>query len=353
MMDVPVDPRLVVVTHDPVNVETRLDLHEGTTTPNDLFFMRNRFRIPKVDAESWHLSVSGLVESERIISYAELRTMPKVSLLVTTECAGNGRSGMRPPPVGEPWGHGAVSTAVWTGVPLSTILDGAGVESRAREVVFEGQDRGPTGEEGKIVPFARSLPLSKAMHPDTLLAYEMNHEALPVAHGFPVRLIVPDWYGMASVKWLSSIRVIGDGFRGFFQLERYVLMGEHFPSAIQLTAASVRSVIAYPVPHQRLEATDHVIRGFAWSGCAPVQNVEVSVDGGDTWRRAVFTSRAEVHAWRAWEYEWKPADTGPAQLQSRGRDADGNVQPVEATWNSFGYACNAIMTVPVVIEAAN
>ena len=346
------DPRLVVVTTDPLNAETRLDLHGGIVTPNRLFFMRNRFRIPEVDSDTWRLTLSGEVAKEMSLSYLDLMAMPSTSLLVTTECAGNGRKSMQPAPEGEPWQHGAVSTAEWTGVPLHALLDKAGVRPSAGEVVFEGRDRGPVGEAGEEVPFARSLPIDKAMHRDTLLAYRMNGEPLPVAHGFPVRLVVPDWYGMASVKWLSEIRVAAESFRGFFQVERYVMIGDSFDPPVQLTDAAVRSVIVSPGRHQRLQTGSHVIRGFAWSGNGLLQ-VEVSADGGDTWRQAEWTSPRQAHAWRSWQCTWELRACGSTELQSRATDTQGTVQPRESTWNQFGYACNAIQAVPVIVDEAS
>ena len=208
----------------------------------------------------------------------------------------------------------------------------------------------PVGEGADVVPFARSLPIDKAMHPDTMLAFAMNGETLPTSHGFPVRLVVPDWYGMASVKWLSDIRVVAESFSGFFQVKRYVMLGNGFDPPVQLTNAAVRSVIVYPSPHQRLESRAHVIRGFAWSGNGQLRRVEVSVDGGETWQHAVRTSPQEAHAWSSWQYIWKPDAHGAVELRSRARDAKGNMQPWHSTWNKLGYACNAIQTVPVVIE---
>jgi DMSO/TMAO reductase YedYZ molybdopterin-dependent catalytic subunit len=343
-----IDPRLKVVTENPANAEAPLDLQRGIITPNDLFFMRNRFSFPEIDAAAWRLTVSGPVGQPLSLSYDDLLAMPSRSFPATLECAGNGRSGMEPMPEGEPWEYGAVSTAEWTGVPLHLVLETAGLSEGVTAIVAEGQDGGFVSEARGEERFARSLPLDKALHPDTLLAYTMNGEPLPVAHGFPVRLLVPGWYGMASVKWVTTLRAINDAFDGFFQVERYVMRepGSDGPPP-PVTQMGVRSIITTPRPGAAAHVGTHLVRGYAWSGAAPVTEIEVSTDGGNTWQPAQWTSGEARYAWRSWEFRWSAETPGQVLLQSRARDAAGNQQPSSAPWNDLGYCNNGIQVVQV------
>jgi DMSO/TMAO reductase YedYZ molybdopterin-dependent catalytic subunit len=258
---------------------------------------------------------------------------------------------MRPQAEGEPWGYGAASTAEWTGVSLRTVLQQAGLAPAAREIVVEGADRGYVAAEDGVIPFARSLPLDRAMHSDTLLAYSMNGEVLPPEHGFPVRLVVPGWYGMAAVKWVARIEAIAHSFRGFYQVERYTMahpeQGE--TESTPLTKIAMRSLITMPEDGDTLLRGRHTLRGLAWSGFAPVSQVEVSVDGGVTWSPATWTSDPARYAWRSWEYGWRAQRPCEASLQCRATDEAGNMQPIEPLWNRLGYANNAIQTVHVSI----
>lgn len=342
------DHRLIVITEDPVNAETPLALHRGTITPNHLFFLRNRFSWPEVEPATWTLTISGAVERPTSLTYDDLLSMSSRSLPVTLECAGNGRSAMSPPAEGEPWQFGAVSTAEWTGVPLHLVLEQAGVRDTVTELVFEGLDRGAVDSERDDVPFARSLPLQTALHPDTLLAYAMNGDVLPTAHGFPVRLLVPGWYGMASVKWLHRIHAVSEPFSGFFQSERYIMRDAPVPDGTPLRRAGVRSVITTPHEGMSLAPGRHIVRGYAWSGTAPVTEIEVSLDGS-AWLPATWTSPSHRYAWRSWELAWDATNAGEHTLRSRTRDEAGNVQPEEGVWNSLGYANNAIQTVTVTV----
>lgn len=348
-----IDPRLIVLSHAPLNAETPLHEQIGVITPNNLFYHRNRFSGAQLDPEEYRLTVDGEVERPLALSYDELRALPARTLLVTLECAGNGRSSFAPPAEGEPWQYGAVSTAEWTGVPLSAILELAKPTSQAREVLVEGADRGVADGSGEVIPFARSIDLQTALHPDTLLAYAMNGEPLPVAHGFPLRLIVPGWYGMASVKWVARISAIAEPFRGFFQAKRYIMTRapEEDDSAPPVPRVQPRALLTWPQPGQTLRLGQHRLRGLAWSGEAPVERVEVSVDGGQTWQSAEWTSPAEPYAWRRWEYLWTVNAPGAVTLLCRAIDAAGRVQPERVAWNRLGYANNAIRPVTInVVE---
>ena len=345
------DPRLVVVKSEPLNAEAPLTEQIGLITPTPLFYVRCNFPIPRVTVADWRLRIEGEVERPYELTYEELRSLRSRSVLVTLECAGNGRSGLQPPASGEQWQYGAVSTAEWTGVPLATVLEAAGLTGRAREIVIEGADRGTVETGEGEISFARGLTLDKALHPDTVLAYAMNGEPLTAYHGFPMRLIVPGWYGMASVKWVRRISAIAGSFDGYYQRDRYII--DHperdETTVAPLNAMRVRSIITAPGPHDVLPRGPHRLRGLAWSGEAPVTRVDVSVDGGATWQPAEFANDVERYTWRRWEYAWEATMPGPASLRSRAFDAAGREQPAEPEWNRLGYANNAIQSVPVTV----
>ncbi len=345
-------PELLVVREEPRNAETPLTEQVGTITPNRLFYIRSHYTAPKLGAEEWRLRVEGEVRRPRQLTFADLLDLPTRSLIVTTECAGNGRFAMSPKAAGEQWQYGAVSTAEWTGAPLHLVLAQAGLGDRVKEILFEGADRGAEEKSEPVTAFERSLPLGTALHPDTLLAYRMNGEPLPVDHGFPVRLIVPGWYGVASVKWLTRIEALTKPFSGYYQTERYVMVhperGDATPTP--LTAARVRSVITTPKPDAVLPRGSHIVRGMAWSGAAPIARVEVSTDGGATWKPAERLDEALPYAWRRWQFTWEAGTPGQVTLRSRAVDEAGNTQPTQPEWNYLGYGNNAVQTVEVTIR---
>src|SRR5437660_8142932 len=188
-----------IVTATPENSETPLDHVRSWVTPNKLFFVRNHFELPNIEIQNWRLRIGGCVERPMELTWDDLTALPERTVFATMECAGNGRSFLSPKQHGVPWGAGAVGHAEWTGVPLQLVLNKAGLKAGALEVTFEGHDRGSEADHPEPMPFARSLPLDKALDPDTLLAYRMNGELLEPSHGFPLRLCVPGWYGVASV----------------------------------------------------------------------------------------------------------------------------------------------------------
>jgi DMSO/TMAO reductase YedYZ molybdopterin-dependent catalytic subunit len=345
------DPRLIVLSHTPLNAETPLAEQVGVITPNHLFYFRNRFSDPHLDAATWRLSVGGLVERPLELTYQDILNLPSRTMLVTMECAGNGRTSFDPPAEGEPWQHGAVSTAEWTGTPLSGVLERAGVREGAIQILAESVDRGTVDNSGRVVPFARAMDLATAFHPDTLLVYGMNGEPLPSSHGFPVRLLLAGWYGMAAVKWLARLEAIAEPFVGFFQTERYIFEGPEGPKAGSppVTMTRPRSLITSPGPGARVGRGEARVRGLAWSGESPLARVEVSTDGGRSWQEAEFISPAQRYAWRRWELAWRPDASGAVTLQSRAYDEAGNTQPTAAEWNRLGYANNAIQSVEVEV----
>lgn len=342
--------RLDVLSQEPYNAETVPAQHTGVITPNSSFYKRNHFPIPHVDPSTWALTVDGEVEQPLLLSYDAILALPRRTLTSTMECAGNARVSFAPAAQGEQWKYGAASTAEWTGTPLAGVLGAAGPRAGVQEIVFEGADRGAVaGQEGSI-GYVRSVPLRRALHPDMLLVYAMNGEPLPTEHGAPVRLIVPGWYGMASVKWLERIRASTERFRGFFQWDRYMMVDPNDETQREpLEDMYVRAIFTQPGSGDAMSRGRHHIRGLAWSGSAPVERVDVSTDGGESWLPAWFTSLAQPYTWRQWEFSWDANTPGSYTLQCRATDVNGSTQPVEATWNRLGYANNAILSVQVSV----
>ncbi len=332
------DERLVVVTADPFNAETPLDEQAGVITPNAIHYVRDHFAVPR-----WtELTVDGAVDRPLRLSIDDLGAMPTRALVVTLECAGNGRAFLDPPVAGEQWGLGAVGTAEWTGVPLRHVLESAHVQRSAVEIVFGGADHGTVARAG--VRYERSLPLERALHDDVLLAMAMNGEPLPADHGAPLRLVVPGSYGMASVKWLARVAATEQPFRGLFQADRYVIDGEPLP------AVAPRALITHPREGSVI-AGRTAVRGYCWSGRSPIARVEVSADGGRTWRTADIEPARSPYSWRRWTCSWEPSAAGDATLVARAWTADGEAQPLEPRRTALGYMNNAARPRAVRVSA--
>lgn len=331
----------VIVSRDPLNAETRLDLQEGVITPARRHYVRSHFSFP---ARPGAIAVGGAVRAPISIGVDELRSLPTRSAVVTLECAGNGRAFLDPPAPGEQWKLGAVSTAAWTGVTLRSLLEPAGLSDRAVEVLFRGADGGESagpGDLGRRIRFERSLPLERALADDVLVAYAMNDEPIPMEHGAPVRLVVPSWYGMASVKWLVEIIAIEEPFRGFYQADRYVIGDQ------PLRTIKPRAVITAPLDEVRAGRL-LAVRGYAWSGQAPVARVDLSLDGGVTWHETELAAASAPAAWREWTLPWTPP-AGAHTLLARATDGSGDAQPTTQRRNSLGYGNNAAQ--PVRVDA--
>ena len=322
-------------------------------TPAGLHYLLIHYDIPVLDAASWRLEVGGRVGRELSLSLDDLRARPAVTEAVTLECAGNGRAQLSPRPISQPWLLEAVGTAEWTGVPLAALLEEAGVAEGAVEVLFRGLDRGVEGDQ--LQHYERSLTLEDARREEVLLAYAMNGQPLPPQHGFPLRLVVPGWYGMTSVKWLGSITVLDRPFEGYQQARGYRLRQTPDEPGEPVTRMAPRSLMVPPgVPEfatreRRVEPGRVTVRGRAWSGRAEIARVEVSADGGATWSDARLLPARSRWAWRAWEWEWD-AEPGEHELCCRATDAAGKAQPLEAPWNLGGYANNEVQRVPVRVE---
>ena len=319
--------------------------------PSAHFYVRNHFQMPALDPSSWRLSVGGLVERPLSLSLRDLSRMPSETQVVTLECAGNGRSLLEPPVEGEKWDLGAVSTAEWTGVPLAEILDLAGVKAPAREVLFRGADGGTVEGHTEPIRFERSLKLDVARESDTLLAYAMNGEPLPIQHGYPVRAVVPDWYAVASVKWLTEIELIDRTFDGYFQADKYQYEWERGGQLIRepVTLQRVHSLITEPAPDVEVQTGELVVRGVAWSGAAPIARVEVSIEDGP-WQEARLVGERKRHSWEWWELIARVEQPRTITLRSRATDLAGRTQPEEQDWNRLGYGNNAVRAVPLRVR---
>jgi DMSO/TMAO reductase YedYZ molybdopterin-dependent catalytic subunit len=288
------------------------------------------------------------VERPLSLGLRELETMRSQTLVVTLECAGNGRSSFDPPVQGEKWNLGAVSTAEWTGVPLVEVLDRAGVEARAREVLFRGADSGTVWGRSETIRYERSLRVDDARRSEALLAYAMNGEALPIQHGYPLRVVVPGWYGMSSVKWLTEIELVEEPFAGHFQAEAYMYEWQRNGETVRepVTLQNVRSLITDPSSGEEVHRGEVAIRGVAWSGAAQIGRVDVQLGDGP-WLEARLLGERTRRTWQWWELITRIDAPGPLVLRARATDLAGRAQPESAPWNRLGYGNNAIQDVAV------
>lgn len=322
-------------------------------TPVGMHYPLVHFDIPEVDAETWSLRIAGSVEVPRSISLAELRELPAVSVTVTMECAGNGRARLDPRPVSQPWLVEAVGTAEWTGVPLREVLAGVTLRRETVELVFTGADHGVQG--GEEQDYARSLPVKEALRPKVLLAYAMNGRPLEPQHGAPVRLVVPGWYGMTSVKWLTAITAVTEPFRGYQQSVAYRYQRDEADPGEAVSRIRVRALMIPPghpdfmTRRRFVEAGDVELRGRAWSGSGVTERVEVAVDG--EWADAELEPPVGEFAWRGWRYRWQAAP-GEHVVACRATDSGGDVQPLEQRWNYQGMGNNLVQSVPVTVLRA-
>lgn len=331
-----------------------LEAMRWDVTPVGLHYLLTHYDIPAVDPVDWRLELAGLVERPVSLSLHDLRSRQPVTTTVTMECAGNGRARLLPRPVSQPWLHEAVGTMHWTGVPLAPLLREAGLGSSATDVVFTGLDHGV--ERGVEQDYQRGLSLTDAMADDVLLAYACNGAPLPPQHGFPLRLLVPGWYGMTSVKWLRTIEVVDEAFDGY-QMQAYRLRAEAGEPGVALTRIDPRALVVPPgspdfMSRRRfLRAAPLTLEGRAWSGWGEVTSVEVTTDGGVSWRPAVLEEPVGPHAWRRWTLDWRP-EPGEHVVSARASDATGRSQPDAAAWNRGGFANTSVQRVDVLVIGA-
>jgi DMSO/TMAO reductase YedYZ molybdopterin-dependent catalytic subunit len=319
-------------------------------TPAGMHYLLIHFDVPDADEGTWTLSIDGLVRDPLRLSIADLKARPSETTPVTMECAGNGRARLAPRPISQPWLTEAIGTAEWTGTPLRPILEEAGLEDDAVEIVFRGADHGIQSEVEQ--DYERSLSIEDAGRDEVLLAYAMNGDPLPPQHGFPLRLVVPGWYGMTSVKWLKAIEAVAEPFRGF-QMESYRVRQQPEDEGEPVTRMYPRSLVVPPgfpdclTRRRFVDVGRHVLQGRAWSGWGPIERVEVSSDGGASWADAEFGEPASPYAWVSWTFTWDASEPGAFELCCRATDAAGNTQPLEQPWNLSGFSNNMIQCVPV------
>ena len=336
------DPdELTHLSREPLNAETPLDRQVGAITPNSRHYVRDHFQIPQAPR---YLAIDGAVRTPLQLTLDDVRALPRRSVVVTLECAGNGRAFLEPPVAGEQWRIGAVSTAEWIGASLRAVLEMARPLPSAVEVLCVGADAGAPPAVGAHIAFERSLPIADALRDDVLLAYAMNGDDLPPEHGAPLRLVVPGWYGMASVKWLTRLSLLERRFDGFFQAMRYVIDDQPLREIAQ------RAVITWPREDEPLPLRPFMARGYAWSGRGDLARVEISADGGRRWQDASVAEGDSPYAWREWQCSVAPAATGQLVLLARAVTSDGATQPLEEVRNALGYANNAVR--PVRVEIA-
>jgi DMSO/TMAO reductase YedYZ molybdopterin-dependent catalytic subunit len=348
---------LIIRQKEPTNLEMPFDQVDSYLTPTELFYIRSHFPAPKIDPAGYRLSIDGAVRNPLALSYKELREMRSETRIATLECAGNGRVFLVPQARGAQWELGAVGNAEWTGVPLRAVLERAGLDDDACEVVLEGADRGVPAEEPKPpvpISYARSVPREKAVQPEVLIAYQMNGRDLSRDHGFPVRAIVPGHYGMASVKWLTRIQAVREPFQGYWQTSDYgywdALDGK--PVRRALAEMKLKSAIARPRVYETLLPDRmYTVFGAAWAGETEVTEICVSPDGGQTWAVAHFLDPARRYAWRRWKFDWlTPTEPGQYSLLARAKDANGAVQPDAHDWNYGSYVINHLLPIEVLVE---
>ncbi|MDF2750486.1 MAG: putative sulfite oxidase [Gaiellaceae bacterium] len=320
-------------------------------TPTGLHYLVIHWDIPLVDPETWRLTLGGRVRQPLELSLADVRARPRLTAAVTLECAGNGRALLEPRPLSIPWLGEAIGTAEWTGTPLRGLLEDAGLEDDAVEVVFRGADRGLQGDEEQV--YARSLAVADAGRREVLLAYEMNGRPLEPQHGAPLRLLVPGWYGMTSVKWLTSIEAVTEPFTGFQQANAYRYQGDADDPGAPVRHMRVRALMTPPgIPDffsrgRVVDAGRVTLSGRAWSGGGAVERVEVGVDG--EWAEASLRTPVGEFAWRAWSFGWD-ATPGGHELACRATDASGEVQPLEPPWNYQGMGNNVVQRLAVTVR---
>ncbi len=320
-------------------------------TPTGLHYLLIHFDIPVIDADGWRLRIGGAAAAPYDLSLDEIKSLPRVSAPVTLECAGNGRARLTPRPLSNPWLYEAIGTAEWTGTPLWPLLERVGLSPEAVEVVFTGADRGVQGEHEH--DYQRSLTIDEARRPEVMLAYEMNGRPLEPQHGFPLRLVVPGWYGMTSVKWLTSIEAIKEPFTGYQQASTYRFRVDGDDPGEPVTRIRPRALMAPPgIPdyfsrHRLVDPGRVGLFGRAWSGSGRIERVEVGVDGA--WSEAVLGPSVGDHAWRSWTFAWD-AEPGEHELSCRATDAAGNEQPTDQPWNYLGMGNNLVQRVNVTVR---
>jgi DMSO/TMAO reductase YedYZ molybdopterin-dependent catalytic subunit len=357
--DAPPDVRkrgMIVHSSRPEDFEMPLDGFGDFITPADRFFVRSHHYAARVNLSTWKLEIGGLVEKPVSWTFEQIERMPKREITAVIECAGNGRGLYEPPVPGLQWKFGAVGNGRWAGVRLADLLKSAGVRAGAKELLMDGADQ-PIGAMPK---FQRTIPLEKALDPDTLLAYELNGRTLPVLHGFPLRLVAPGWAGDCWMKWVTRLTLIDREFEGFFMKTAYRHPGRPVrpgsavdPAEMKpVTSLRVKSVIGSPAPPYSVQPGPLKISGAAWSGGSPIAKVEVSLDGGRRWSPARLGQDGGRYSWRLWEHTVPSIAPGYYSVMARAADASGDTQPFSQEWNPSGYQWNVVHAAGVQVGGA-
>ncbi len=339
----------------PPNLEMPFGTLDGFITPTERFYVRCHFPVPRIDEKTWRLRVEGSIGRPAQFSLVDLRELPSETITTTIECAGNSRVFLVPKVKGVQWELGAVGNARWTGVRLRHFLEQAQVRPEAREVILEGTDKGTIAEPPRPageIHFARSVPIGKAMD-DVMLAYEMNGQPLTPSHGFPLRAVVPGWYGMASTKWLQRIIVSDQPFNGYYQTVDYAYWqrGDSGPTLAPLSEMPPKAQIARPEPGEVIAAgSNYLINGAAWVGEAEIVKVEVSIDRGKTWREAKLDDNPQKNAWRLWRMEWETPVAGSYTLMARATDSRGRIQALERNGDGGTYMIDHCLPIEVEVR---
>lgn len=333
---------------DPIIRAATRAMLDRSRMPTEAHFRRDHFPEPESDVSPWVLEVDGDVRNPVRLEVDDLQRFPQTSLRVVLECAGHRRREFDPPTAGVPWGIGAISEARWTGASLRDVLELAGVSESARYVLLEGADRGYVPAAKRTIPFARSIPIEKALDPDTLLAWSMNGQMIPRGHGAPIRAIVPGWYATDSVKWLARIRVLERPFQGHFEKSEYRLRTSADAGGRRLTALAAHALLLSHEPGTVVPRGPTLFTGIAWGGSGGVESVDLSVDGA-RWVTADVVPTRTSYARQWWVARWN-AKPGSHTIHVRARDRAGNRQPEQPSWNSGGYSNASIQRVPITVH---
>ena len=337
---------LAYLTTDPPNAGVPTETQNGRPLGQDEMYMRNNFRLPESAPEGFEVVMPG--QPAQFLTPADLDGFPRIEMELVLECAGNGRILMDPVPEGTPWDLGGASFISASGVRLRDVLER--LPEQVVELVFTGADRGVVTPEEEI-PYQFSIDRELAASETPLLVTRIGGEPLTLAHGAPVRLVVPGHYGMKSVKWLTRIEWVTTPFRGHFVETYRYYQDDIEPEAAPVERIQVRSIIASPSDGATLNPGPIEISGSAWSGSGGVTGVEVSIDGGDSWSQAEIASDGGAHAATRWVLQ-TDVRPGAAVIVARATDSNGATQPLRSRWNQNGYANNVTHRVTVHISVA-
>jgi sulfite oxidase len=349
--------RLIRRSLRPPDYETPVSLLDSFITPAEHFYVRSHLPVPApLDASAWTLGIDGEVATPLSLTLDEIKRLPRTTVTVTLECAGNGRAFFDPPVAGIQWERGAVGTARWTGARMADVLNRAGTKPGVRNVVMHAADRAL----GTMPDFVRQVPMAKALDADTIVAYDMNGQPIPAVHGFPLRAIVPGWEGAYSVKWLNALTAIAGDSDSFWVAtayrypNRWVAPGTAVDAKdmVPLTGLAVKSLITQPADGATLPAGSIAIAGFAWAGERDIARVDISTDSGATWQPARLVGEKARYTWRRFEFAFTATTPQSYLVLSRATDTQGRAQPAVSHWNPSGYLWNQYDAVRFEVKRA-